>query len=48
MWRPITNRIDDQLWAVSRKNDNRWVIGILEAILLLVAIAIVGALVGLI
>ena len=47
MWRPMTDRMHDDLWAVSRRHDNHWVMDILEPILLLLAIAIIAALVGL-
>jgi len=38
MWRPMTDRI----------NDESWLMGVLEPILLLLAIVIIAALVGLI
>ncbi|GEM_PF-2107677 len=37
MWRPMTDRIDDESWAM----------GVLEPVLLLLAIAIIAAFVGL-
>lgn len=48
MWRPMTDRMHDDHWALGGRHDDRWVRGVLEPILLLLAIVIVGALVGLI
>ena len=44
----MIDRTHDDPWVLGRKLDESWVRGVLEPILLLLAIAVVGALVGLI
>ena len=48
MWRPMTDEMHDHPWAVGGRHGDHWVRGVLEPILLLLAIAIIAALVGLI
>jgi hypothetical protein len=47
MWRPMIDRMHDDLWAPSRRQDDAWVRGVLEPVLLLLAIAVIAALMGL-
>ena len=46
MWRPTTYRKNDDTWDTRGSSDDPWVAGILEPILLLVALAIIAALFG--
>ena len=48
MWRPMTDSMHDDRWAVSRRHDDPWVSGVLEPVVLLLLIAVIAALVGLI
>ena len=47
MWRPTTDRMHDDSWAMGRRHDDHWVRGVLEPIVLLLAIAVIGVLVNL-
>jgi len=46
MRRPTTYRKNDDPWTTRGSSDEPWVMGILEPVLLLVALAIIAALVG--